>query len=140
MLALIKHLLNVALSVIRERGKVITRPSKWKSVKKAALKANPKCAACGSTVLLQVHHFLPVASHPKLELDPKNLVVMCMSKNECYLSIGQGGSFRKYNPYLSADLKNIASGLLNIKDAKKIAKKSAIFSNVKLPLFIKRNP
>ncbi len=127
MIALITHALKVVHSVIREHSKLITRSSKWGGVRKSILKENQKCACCGSNILLQVHHFLPYHKHPELELDPKNLVVMCMSKNECHLLVAHGDNFKKYNPYLAADLKNIQTGLLSIEEAKVLARKNAIF-------------
>ena len=35
--------------------------------------------------------------HPELELDPNNLITLCMGENSCHLDIGHGGSFRAYN-------------------------------------------
>lgn len=127
MLPLITHITRVLHSVIREQLKKITRSSKWAGVRKQAIKDNPRCACCGDTKFLQVHHFLPFNVSPTLELDPKNLVVMCMGKNECHLLIGHGDNFKKYNPYLAADIKNIQSGILSLEDAQKLAKKVAIF-------------
>jgi len=127
MIALITHALRVAHSVIREHAKLLTRSSKWSGVRKTALKANPKCAACGSDSKLQVHHMQPFHLKPELELDPKNLIVLCMGPNECHLLLGHGDDFKKYNPYIAADAKNVAAGSVSGKDAALLAKKNAIF-------------
>ena len=126
MISLIKHTLRVAHSLVREHAKAIARSSKWSGVRKAAIKANPNCAACGDTQLLQVHHFVPFEKDTALELEPKNLVVMCMGKNECHLLIAHGDNFRHYNPQLAADLLNIKSGILTLEAAKLLAKKNAV--------------
>jgi hypothetical protein len=41
---------------------------------------------------------MPFHLRPELELDPNNLIVLCMDVNECHLEIGHGGSLRCYNP------------------------------------------
>lgn len=126
MISLIKHVLRVAHSVVREHTKKLTRSSKWSGVRKAALKASPSCAACKYTKLLQVHHISSFHLHPELELDPKNLTVLCMGPNECHLLIGHGHAFTTLNPYLAADLLNIQAGTLSLTDAQINAKKNAI--------------
>lgn len=133
MLASIVHVLKVVHSVVREHAKKITRSSKWASVRKAAIQLNPKCACCGSTNFLQVHHMQPFHLKPELELTPKNLIVLCMGKNECHLLIGHGNNFKKYNPYIGADSKNLAAGSITKAAAAALAKKNAIF----LPINIK---
>lgn len=127
MVGLITHALRVVHSVIREQSKLVMRSSKWGGVRKTALLANPTCACCGSTTLLQVHHIKPFNKFPSLELDPKNLIVLCMSKTECHLLIGHGDNFKKYNPYISADAKNVACGSITVIEAGIEAKKNSIF-------------
>jgi 5-methylcytosine-specific restriction endonuclease McrA len=67
------------------------------------LKDHTNCAACGSDTLLQVHHKKPFHLDPSLELNPTNFIVLCMSKKECHLKIGHGGSFHTYNPHVERD-------------------------------------
>ena len=98
---MLKKLLHPARrfhSEIREKSKSKRRSSRWDEVRDAFVFEHPSCAACGSTNKLQVHHILPFHLHPDLELDPKNLIVLCMDVNECHLEIGHGGSFKYYNP------------------------------------------
>jgi len=126
MIALITHSLKVVHAVVREHSKLITRSSKWGGVRKTALKANPKCACCESTSFLQVHHMVSFKHDPALELDPKNLIVLCMGPNECHLLIGHGDNFKLYNPYVAADVLNVKSKSITLEQAKQNAKKEAI--------------
>jgi hypothetical protein len=45
----------------------------------------------------------PFHLHPELELDPKNLITLCMSRKECHLQIGHGDDFKAYNPNVETD-------------------------------------
>ena len=126
MLALIKHTVNVVKAVVREHAKKLTRSSKWSGVRKTTLINHPYCAVCGSTVLLQVHHCIPFHLKPELELDQRNLIVLCMGKNECHLLLGHGDNFKKYNPYIAADVRNLAAGSVSLTEAIKLAKKNAL--------------
>ena len=92
-------------SVIRERSKSKKRSSHWDSVRDSFIESHPTCAACGSKNRLQVHHIMPFHLHPELELDVKNLIVLCMDENECHLEIGHGGSFKCYNPKVETHAK-----------------------------------
>jgi len=99
------HILNQAISIVREhvvKG-LITRSGEWPTVRKHFLATNPKCAACGGTSHLQVHHKMPFHDDPSLELHPDNLISLCMGDNECHLKIGHGGSFKQYNPNVAVD-------------------------------------
>ena len=127
MLALITHALRVVHSVVREHAKLITRSSRWPGARRAFLKTHTKCAACGSDVLLQVHHMQPLHLKPELELDPKNFIVLCMGKNECHLLLGHGDNFKKYNPYIAADVMNVFAGSVSLTDAIANAKKNSLF-------------
>jgi 5-methylcytosine-specific restriction protein A len=127
MLALITHAFRVAHAVVREHAKKLTRSPKWSEARKAFLKTHVKCAACGSTTLLQVHHMQPFHLKPELELDPKNFIALCMSKNECHLLLGHGDNFKKYNPYIAADAMNVFAGSVSPTDAIANAKKNSLF-------------
>jgi 5-methylcytosine-specific restriction endonuclease McrA len=73
---------------------------------------------------VQVHHKKPFHLHPELELDPANLVTLCMtSSNECHLRIGHSGDFKAYNAALDQCLK-LASAGTNVLVLADIAKKS----------------
>jgi 5-methylcytosine-specific restriction protein A len=123
MLSVIVHALKVAQSVVREHAKKITRSPKWNGVRKTALKANPKCAACGSDAHLQVHHIQPFHLKPTLELDPKNLIVLCMGPNECHFKLGHCGiNWRGYNQYIAVDVLNVNAKNITLQQAQELAK------------------
>lgn len=92
------RILRLAHSIIREKLKLLTRSPKWAGVRDAYLKLHSQCMACGGKKHLQVHHIRPFHLDAKLELDPSNLVTLCMSRSECHLDIGHGGDFKAYNP------------------------------------------
>jgi hypothetical protein len=46
---------------------------------------------------------MPYHLFPKKELDPQNLIVLCMGPNECHIRIGHGDNYRVYNPKVVAD-------------------------------------
>lgn len=79
------------------------RSKRWRALERRHLRVEPFCQACGTTDNLQVHHIKPFHDFPALELDPENLITLCMSANECHLRIGHGGSFEYYNPNVRAD-------------------------------------
>jgi hypothetical protein len=82
------------------------RSSRWPTVRKAHLAANPNCAACGGSDKLEVHHVAPFHLHPELELDPNNLVTLCESLRNgvnCHLLFGHLGNFRSLNTTVGAD-------------------------------------
>jgi len=101
----LKHKIRVLVSKIREKKKEKRRSSDWPEVRDKFLSLNPKCASCGGIEKLQVHHIVPFHVNETLELDEKNLITLCMGKDECHLSIGHGDSWRHYNPHVKEDAK-----------------------------------
>jgi 5-methylcytosine-specific restriction protein A len=79
------------------------RSSHWPVVEHKHLQQHPSCAVCGKRQHIQVHHIIPFHSHPELELDPANLITLCMGLKQCHLKIGHGGSFKMYNPHVVGD-------------------------------------
>lgn len=109
MLATLKKAAKIANSLIREHvSKVVARSSKWPKVRKSFIADNPECAACGGKTLLQVHHILPFHDNPSKELDPTNLIALCMSiKTLCHLRIGHGGAFSSFSRTVSPDSREV---------------------------------
>jgi len=103
MLAALKHRYRLAVSRRREAKKRVNRSPRWPHVEKLHLALHGRCAGCGSTVHLQVHHRKPFHLHPELELEPTNLITLCMDGPECHLRIGHGSNFRGYNPGVDPD-------------------------------------
>jgi hypothetical protein len=98
----IRHRLRVWKAERRERKKDNERSSQWPRVRDA-FKKNRPCAACGGIERLQVHHKKPFHLARMLELEPKNLIVLCMGPPECHLRIGHGDDFEAYNPHVEID-------------------------------------
>jgi 5-methylcytosine-specific restriction enzyme A len=102
-LAQISHHIRVFSSERRERKKMESRSGRWPAVRAEHLKTNPECEACGHTKNLQVHHMQPFHEKPELELEPTNLISLCMGPHECHIRIGHGGSFDHWNPNVRTD-------------------------------------
>jgi hypothetical protein len=93
--SILKHAANVVRHAIRDVGTEAKRSSKWPGVEHAHLKAFPTCAACAGTKHLQVHHVRPFHLDQALELDPTNLITMCMAMGcDAHLLIGHGDNFK----------------------------------------------
>ena len=93
------------------------RSSAWPHVEKAVLHLHPWCAACGPDKRdkgLQVHHHLPFAyctalGRPDLELDPRNLLVLCETEHNDpeanhHLLLGHLGNFKSDNVHVAEDI------------------------------------
>lgn len=103
LLKAVAHQARVIHSRVREASKESKRSPKWASLRDHTLAKSPFCAACQDTSHLQVHHKKPFSDYPELELDPTNLIVLCMGTNECHLRIGHGGGYRFFNPTVTQD-------------------------------------
>ncbi len=82
----------------------------WPRVRREHLEAEPQCAACGGVKTLEVHHKQAFHTHPELELDPRNLITLCESKNNgltCHLLVGHKGNYKNINPKVELDAKYI---------------------------------
>lgn len=103
MIKTIKHGINLIRHSLRDVGVSAKRSDKWPTVEKHFREAHPTCAACGGKDRLNVHHCMPFHLDPSKELDPTNLITLCMGEKECHLHIGHGGSFKQYNPNVRRD-------------------------------------
>ena len=103
MLKTITHGINLLRHAMRDVGTGAKRSDKWPTVEKHFREAHPTCAACGGNKNLNVHHCMPFHLDPAKELDPTNLITLCMGEKECHLHIGHGGSFKQYNPNVRED-------------------------------------
>ena len=96
------------------------RSTKWASVRKTHIKANPECALCGGTRKLEVHHVKPFHTHPELELAPENLITLCEDKGHgvyCHLFFGHLGNYKGINENLKEDILVWKDRLRNRKNA-----------------------
>jgi 5-methylcytosine-specific restriction endonuclease McrA len=99
MIKTIKHGINLIRHHLRDVGLSAKRSGQWPTVEKHFLEEHPACAACGGTERLNVHHIKPFHVFPELELDPNNLITLCMMiGREDHLMIGHGGSFKQWVP------------------------------------------
>ncbi len=87
------------------RKPAVERSPKWAALRHRVLKG-ARCAACGGTQMLEVHHKRPFHLFPHLELVPSNLIVLCERKRSglnCHLLIGHLGNYRAWNPNVQRD-------------------------------------
>jgi len=95
------------------KGKALissSRSSSWPKVRAEFLKNNFVCTCCGGTNKLEVHHIFPFYSHPELELNTDNLIVLCEDASNgilCHLAIGHLGSYKSFNTDVANDAKFI---------------------------------
>jgi 5-methylcytosine-specific restriction protein A len=78
----------------------VPRSSRWQGVRDRFIQGKV-CAICGGNKLLTVHHILPFHTHPELELDMSNLIVLCEGNpsQNCHLQFGHFNNFStKWNP------------------------------------------
>lgn len=54
-----------------------SRSSTWSKVRDEFVMDNPVCSACNTKQNLNVHHIVPFAVRPELELDTTNLITLC---------------------------------------------------------------
>ena len=98
-----QHGINLLRHSLRDVGVSVKRSPKWEKLEREFKEAHPTCAACGSSNRLNVHHIEPFHIKPELELDPNNLITLCMDKNECHLQLGHLGNFKLYNLQIKED-------------------------------------
>lgn len=80
----------------------------WPKLRKQFIKEHKACAICGGTHKLEVHHKLPFNTHPELELDINNLILLCENKKygvNCHLLFGHLGNYKRYNINIEDDIK-----------------------------------
>lgn len=97
-------------------GRGQLRSTKWTSVRKKFLESNAKCAVCGGTKKLEVHHKRPFHKNPELELDMENLITLCESKNNgvtCHLLFGHLGNYRSINKSVDKDVRDWNNKIAN---------------------------
>lgn len=99
------------------------RSPHWQHVRAVWLHLNPKCAACGDTKNLQVHHKKPLHLHPELELDPSNFITLCEDNaHNCHYVFGHAGNWHGYVPTVAADAEK---HLKDVDESNKLAKQAS---------------
>ncbi len=80
---------------------------KWLDVSRKYRRENPRCAICGTTANIEIHHILPFKEHPELELEPSNLISLCGKWNNCHLIHGHLGNYNNYNRNLLQTIQSL---------------------------------
>ena len=112
----LKSTVDKLRSKLHEKKKSKHRSPQWDHVRDSFLAEHPKCAACGSSEELQVHHIIPYHVEASRELDVTNLITLCMGVNSCHLYIGHGGSFLHYNPDVVHDARVYSASFFRRRD------------------------
>ena len=126
-----EKIINLHLTSVRDAiaGVEKKRSSLWPTVERRHLKAHPACEACGGTVHLNVHHRKPFHLFPKLELEPTNLVTLCMDGDkDCHIKLGHGGNFRAYNPNVDEDIATVKGNFKLLLEVAAKAKSARLLS------------
>ena len=109
-------------------GITTKRSSKWPALENKFLKEHSTCAACGSSNRLNVHHMKPFHLHPESELEPTNLITLCMNKTtECHIKLGHGGDFKAYNPYVEEDVAEVKKNIKVLNEVATTARARRLF-------------
>lgn len=87
----------------------------WPKTRSEYMKAHPRCALCGGTKKLNVHHKKPFWLFPELELDPENLMTLCEGSKQvnCHLVVGHLFFYKSFNPNLTRDVLIWRAKILN---------------------------
>lgn len=90
------------------------RHSRWGEVARSHLLRQPRCMVCGNAKNLQVHHIRPFHLFPELELDPGNLLTLCVAgpgHMNCHLVVGHRGVWARWNDQVEKDAATFRSML-----------------------------
>ena len=79
------------------------RSSQWPAFRKAFLKKNKSCAACGTTSKLEVHHILPYHEFPGMELQEMNCITLCGTGGGCHITFGHLQNWKSWNVHVRQD-------------------------------------
>jgi 5-methylcytosine-specific restriction endonuclease McrA len=89
------------------------RSHKWPALRNDHLRINNRCAACGNTKNLHVHHIEPFYVRPEKELDPDNLITLCSSP--CHLVFGHLMNWKRWNPDVVNDCETFSEKIQKTK-------------------------
>ena len=125
--AAVNHGVNLVKNSLRDVGIATKRSSKWPKVERDFKESNPNCACCNSNIRIQVHHKMPFHLNKELELDPNNLISLCMSTKECHLRLGHGSDFKAYNPNIEKDAKILSKDISKFEEVAAAAKSNRLY-------------
>lgn len=111
--------MSALITAIKDRIKgkpKARRAPEWPKTRHWYLECEPRCAVCGSTENLEVHHVVPYHIRPDLELSVMNLITLCESKKQginCHLFVGHLGDYKAFNPSVRLDAKTLSDRIKN---------------------------
>ena len=81
---------------------LVMRAPGWSAVRNEWLRLHPRCEACVNPVraFLNFHHLIPVNVDRSRELDPENLITLCVNGPfgiNCHAIFGHSGNWRDWN-------------------------------------------
>lgn len=79
------------------------RHKDWPMFRYLILGKRPRCAYCGTTKKVELHHIEPYHEAPERELDPANVIPLCESISNCHLTQGHLGNYMQANPTIKND-------------------------------------
>jgi hypothetical protein len=88
----------------------VARSGHWRTVEEEFRAEHPTCEACDGAIDLQIHHRMDfhtaiLLGRPDLELDPRNLITLCMGPElQHHLLLGHLDDYRSYNPAVANDV------------------------------------
>ena len=107
---IIRHLGDVTK---KKTSLMVMRSPEWHKIEKEVLDTNPGCSVCGLTESCQVHHIFPFhycvsLGRPDLELDKRNLTVLCETSkskktDDHHLLVGHLDNFESFNSNVKQD-------------------------------------
>lgn len=77
------------------------RSGKWSTVEHQFKEKHPACEACGTKILVAVHHVKPFHLFPEDELEESNLISLCAPH---HLLFGHLMNWRAWNPHVRTDV------------------------------------
>ena len=96
----------------------VARSPHWPKVRAEHLVKEPACVACGVSgrgTSIEVHHIIPFHVDRAKELDPTNLITLCVKGGRlacsCHLTFGHLGNFHRYNPDVRRDAERMRAAL-----------------------------
>lgn len=100
---MLKHVQDV---IVGKAPSGIRRSGLWPRLRKEFLEKSPRCAVCGGSKKLEVHHIYPFHVAPQFELEPDNLIVLCEAGRggiNCHLFFGHYGNYKLFNEDVRKD-------------------------------------
>lgn len=93
------------------RGHAFHRSPLWPHLRSHHIALHPTCAACGSSVRVEVHHIVAVHHDPSRELDLANLITLCSGPARHHYRLGHLSNWDLDNPHVREHAAAVAASL-----------------------------